>query len=221
MELRDYLLNGISGGDLGSGEILYTLGMAAVLSVYVFFVYRMITRKTFYSRSFNVSLAAIAVITSAIILTIQSSLVVSLGMVGALSIVRFRTAVKEPMDLAFLFWSIGIGIMTGAGMMKLAVFLSLVLTILILVLEFIPVAKSPMILVVNYESGEKTDEEVLEAIRRHCRFFRVKSRNITKGSTDLVYEIRTSEERQLAEAVTAVNGVFSVSVLSHDGEVSL
>ena len=91
-------------------QILGVLCLVAVISVYIFGIYRLVTRKTFYSKNFNISIAALSLITAAIILAVQSNIVISLGMVGALSIVRFRTAIKDPMDLCFLFWAIAVGI---------------------------------------------------------------------------------------------------------------
>ncbi|MCR4891008.1 MAG: DUF4956 domain-containing protein [Lachnospiraceae bacterium] len=217
----EFFMQGFSGRDVGTKEIIITLIITCVLSLYIFFVYRAVTRKTFYSKNFNISLACVAIITTAIILTIQSSLVVSLGMVGALSIVRFRTAVKEPMDLAFLFWAISIGIMCGAGMTEIAVLSSLVITIMIVLLELIPIARCPMILVVNADFSEEIDNRIEEAVKKNCKFFRVKSRNISNGREDLVYEVRCKDEKALARDVAAVEGVTSSSVLRHDGEVTL
>ena len=103
-------LEGFTGGDISTGRIAATLAVTALIALYIFVIYRVVTRKTFYSKTFNISLVALAVVTSAIILAMQSNLVISLGMVGALSIIRFRTAIKDPMDLVFLFWSISVGI---------------------------------------------------------------------------------------------------------------
>ncbi|SKB87462.1 protein of unknown function [Lachnospiraceae bacterium] len=214
-------LQGFSGQDIGTTQIVTALLITCAISVYIFFVYRAVTRKTFYSKNFNISLVAVAIITAAIILTIQSSLVVSLGMVGALSIVRFRTAVKEPMDLAFLFWAISIGIMCGAGMTEVAIISSLVLTVMIVLLEYVPVGKVPMILVVNMTNDDKTDADLENAIKNNSAFSKVKSRNITSAGVDVVYEVRTKDEKALAKAVAAVQGVYSSSVLQHDGEVTL
>ena len=116
------------------GDIAAALGMAAVLALYIYLIYKLVTRSAFYSRDFNKSLAMLPVITAGILLAMQSSFVISLGSVGALSIVRFRNAVKDPMDLVFLFWSISIGIVCGAKLYALAVLLSLVLTVLVFVL---------------------------------------------------------------------------------------
>ena len=110
-------LEGFATAELTGRVILAALGIAAVLALYIFFVYRVMTRKTFYSRNFGIAMAGVTVITASLILTMQSSVVISLGMVGALSIVRFRTAIKEPMDIAFLFWAIAVGIILAAGML--------------------------------------------------------------------------------------------------------
>ena len=106
--------------DITTGKIAATLIVTALLALYIFAIYRLVTRKVFYSKNFNISLAVMSLITAAIILAMQSNLVISLGMVGALSIVRFRTAIKDPMDLAFLFWSISVGIICGAGLYEVA-----------------------------------------------------------------------------------------------------
>ena len=131
--IKKSILQGFQNTSLTMGAAALLLLAAAVLGIYLFFVYRFMTADSFYSRSFNVSLILMCVITAAVIITIQSSVVVSLGMVGALSIVRFRTAVKDPLDLIFMFWSISVGIICGAGMVGLAVMLTLGATVLALV----------------------------------------------------------------------------------------
>ena len=151
-------IEGFSSSDISYKTAIIALAVTTILAIYIFFVYRVITRKTFYSKTFNIALAGIALITAAIILTIQSNIVVSLGMVGALSIVRFRTAIKDPMDLMFLFWSISIGIICGVGLGEIAVVLSLFITVLIIGLDKLPVAKAPLMLVVNAKNIEAEDD---------------------------------------------------------------
>ena len=119
-------------------NILIVFAISAIFSVYILIAYRILTRKTFYSKNFNISLAIINLITAGIILTMQSNVVVFLGMVGALSIVRFRNAVKDPMDLVFLFWSISCGIITGAGQAEIAFALSFIVTVALIVFEKVP-----------------------------------------------------------------------------------
>ena len=212
-------LEGFATAELTGRGILAALGIAAVLALYIFFVYRIMTRKTFYSRNFGIALVGVALITAALILTMQSSVVISLGMVGALSIVRFRTAIKDPLDLMFLFWSISVGIICGAGMAQIAVILSVGLTVAILLLEKLPVAKAPMILVVNAE-GLDAEERVCAAVAGFAKHYSVKSRNVTAGAVDLVLELRTAQGAELVKAVNALEGIRSVSLMSHDGEVS-
>ncbi len=212
-------LDGFSGNEITAFSSLVAMLITCLLALYIFFVYRIITRKTFYSKSFNITLAGVTLITSAIILTIQSSIVVSLGMVGALSIVRFRTAVKDPLDLMFLFWSISVGIICGVGLAEIAVMLSVLLTIGIYVLDHLPVAKAPQILVVNSQDPDSC-EQVLGAVRKYSRHYTVKSRNMTADSLDLVVELRTADENALLREILEIAGISSVSLLAHDGEVT-
>lgn len=212
-------LEGYAAAEITPIIIVAALGVAAFFAAYIFFVYRVVTRKTFYSKTFNISLAGIVVITAAIILTVQSSIVISLGMVGALSIVRFRTAIKDPMDLMFLFWSISVGIICGAGLAEIAVVLSIIMTLGIVLLDRMPVARAPKLLIVN-ANGIATESAILETVKRHTKHFSVKSRKATVQSLDVVIEVRLSAESELLKSVMEIEGVESASLMSHDGEVT-
>jgi len=216
---KQSFLEGYSGGEIGTVRIVIALAMTCILGFYIFFIYRITTRKTFYSKTFNISLVALAIITAAVILTIQSSIVVSLGMVGALSIVRFRTAIKDPMDLVFLFWSISVGIICGAGLFEVALLTCLVVTVLILLLENLPASRAPMMLVVNLEDAQGEDS-VLDVVEKYSRFHKVKSRNITGSGMDMVVEVRVKAESAFVKEVSGLSGVQSVSLIAHDGEVT-
>ena len=212
-------LEGFAATDINIHTATVAMAITCGLALYIFMVYRLLTRKTFYSNGFNIALAGIALITSAIILTIQSSLVVSLGMVGALSIVRFRTAVKDPMDLMFLFWSIAVGIICGVGMAEIAVVLSVMMTAGILVLKGLPNVKPSLILVVNGTDPEG-EPEILAVVGACAKHFTVKSRNMTKTSLDLVVELRTGDAGDLIRRVLEVPTVTAASLMAHDGEVT-
>lgn len=212
-------LEGYASTEITTLTIVTALGIACVLALYIFFVYRVVTRKTFYSKSFNITLAGVTVITASLILTMQSSVVLSLGMVGALSIVRFRTAIKDPVDLMFLFWSISVGIICGAGLAQVAVILSVILTLGILFLDRLPVAKAPMILVVNATDLD-AEQNVSQVVGKYTRFFSVKSRNMTADTLDLVLELRTEKGSDLVRDIMALEGITSASLLAHDGEVT-
>lgn len=230
MTFSDYLTEvlgksfeqGFGSIELTTTKTVLALLFASLLSIYVFFCYRYIIRRTFYSKNFNISLAAISLITTAIILTIQSSLVVSLGMVGALSIVRFRTAIKEPMDLAFLFWSIAIGIMCGAGMLEVAILSSISITMIIFILDRIPVSRSSKILTLEVSNEEEAFnmEVITNILNSNCRVWKEKSRIYERGITSLVYEIRTSEDYKLCDMLNTVEGLVHLQIIEHDSEVT-
>ena len=213
-------LDGFTSIDINIYTAASAMMITSFIAFYIFIVYRLMTRKTFYSKTFNIALAGVTVITTAIILTIQSSIVVSLGMVGALSIVRFRTAVKEPMDLMFLFWSISVGIICGAGLSEIAIILSIVVTLAVLILSRIPLGNAPMILVVNAVNDKETNKAIRQIVRKYSRFYSEKSRNISGGQLNLVIELAVKSDDGLTGDLSSLKGVHSVSLLSHDGEVT-
>lgn len=212
-------LEGFTGGDISTGRIAATLAVTALIALYIFVIYRVVTRKTFYSKTFNISLVALAVVTSAIILAMQSNLVISLGMVGALSIIRFRTAIKDPMDLVFLFWSISIGIICGAGLYEIALLTSLLVTVGIIGLDLVPTSKAPMMLVVNATELD-AEEAIVNAAKAAGKLCKVKSRNYSAGHLDMIIEVRVANEAELVKTVSDIAAVTSVSLISHDGEVT-
>ena len=216
---RKSFLDGYASTNLTVKSILVCMMVTILVSAYIFAVYRLINRNAFYNKNFNLSLPAIAVITAAIILTIQSNIVISLGMVGALSIVRFRTAIKDPMDLVFLFWAISAGIICGAGFAISAVIASVILTAGILVADRLPVAKSPQILLINSDWFENEDS-IMEIVKKYCSLNRVKARNLTKDGLNMAIEVRVKEEKELVKALMKIDHVTSASLVAHDGEVT-
>ena len=216
--IKKSVLEGFSYSDITTAKIIVTLGVTFLLALYIFMIYRVVTKSAFYVKSFNVSMAVISVVTAGIILAMQSSIVISLGMVGALSIVRFRTAIKDPMDLLFLFWSIGTGIICGAGLYKIAVILCILVTIGILILDLLPVRKAPFLLIVN-SSDVEMEAKVQEILHSEVKYMKIKSRNLTKTGLDLIIELRTDNGAELVRKIGALEHVTSVSLMAHDGEV--
>ncbi|MDE6977078.1 MAG: DUF4956 domain-containing protein [Lachnospiraceae bacterium] len=216
--IKKSVIDGFSYADLTTTEIIITLVITFAIALYIFQVYKLVTKSAFYFKSFNVSMAIISVVTAGIILAMQSSIVISLGMVGALSIVRFRTAIKDPMDLLFLFWSIGTGIICGAGLYKVAVILAVMVTVGILILDLLPVRISPWLLIINADSGEREDE-VLAVLEEEKSRFRLKSKNLTSNGMDLILEVKAREENKLVDRLSGLPGIVSVSLLAHDGDV--
>ncbi len=212
-------LEGFTRYDATPENILIVFAISSFFALYIFFAYRILTRRTFYSKSFNISLPALVLITAGIILTIQSSVVVSLGMVGALSIVRFRTAVKDPMDLVFLFWAISTGIICGAGLAQIACVLCFVLTIVLVVFDRIPVGRSPKVLMVSGSSHD-VEARVVDTLEKYCRFYSVKSRAFASSRIDMVVELRTNKESELIREIAGLENVTSSTLLAHDGEIT-
>ena len=211
-------LEGYATSELNMGTMFFCMGIAAAIGLYIFMIYKLVNKNSFYNRNFNISLIALTVITAAIILTIQSNIVVSLGMVGALSIVRFRTAIKDPMDLVFLFWSISVGIICGAGFAMIAVIASVVLTIIIVCLSLFSSPRETMVLVVN--ADEYNESQVMEAVKANCGFWKVRARNISGTGMNMAIEVRTREPQALIRQIVDTEHVVSASLLEHDGEIT-
>lgn len=217
--LKRSFLEGYGAVSIDFATIVTCMAITVLVAAYIFMVYRMVNRKAFYNRNFNLSLIALAVITAAIILTIQSNIVISLGMVGALSIVRFRTAVKDPMDLVFLFWSISAGIICGAGFAVVAVVASVVITVIILLCDKMPVGTAAVILLVN-STDYRTESRIMEVVEKHCGSSKVKARNLTKDKLNMAIEVKTEEGGKLVEQLMDLESVTSASLVDHDGEVT-
>lgn len=216
--IKKSVLEGFSYADLSTTKIVMTLAITFMIALYIFWVYRITSKSAFYFKSFNVSMAIISVVTAGIILAMQSSIVISLGMVGALSIVRFRTAIKDPMDLLFLFWSIGTGIICGAGLYKIAVILAVMVTVGIILLDMLPVRISPCLLIINADNRE-VEEKIIPLVKNLAGSYRLRSKNITKNGMDLIYEIKGKNEKELMDQISDMEGITGVSLLRHEGEV--
>lgn len=218
--LQRTFLEGYASMDLQIAEVLICILVTGVIAAYIFMIYRKINKKSFYNKNFNLSLLALAIIIAAIILTIQSNIVVSLGMVGALSIVRFRTAIKDPMDLVFLFWAISVGIICGAGFSMIAVIASIVVSIVILFFSKLPSTKGAVVLLVNSASYEN-EEEIMTVVDEFCSAYKVKARNLTKEHLDMAIEISAANQGELVRRLVEMPKVTSASIVSHDGDVTV
>lgn len=216
--IKKSVLEGFSSADISMIKVAVTLGICFMIAIYTYFIYRYVTKTTFYDRNFNVAMAVISIVVAGIIIAMQSSLIISLGMVGALSIVRFRTAIKEPMDLLFLFWSIGTGIICGAGLYELAIIIALAVTLGILLLQVIPISASPYLVVINAKDKE-IETGILQIIKKHSPRYKIDSKNVRQTGMDLIIEIRSKSSSSLVDELSAIEGITSVSLLYHDAPV--
>jgi uncharacterized membrane protein YhiD involved in acid resistance len=222
MTWEDFLKNtDFFAADLSVMSIALTLLFSFALGLFVFFIYRVSYKGVMYSKTFNVTLIAMAMITSSVILAISSNIILSLGMVGALSIVRFRTAVKDPIDIAYLFWAIGMGIVSGAGLWKLALISCVVIGIIMFAFSKISDVKTPYLLVVSYRT-EETNDLVFRLIEREAKRYRLKSKVLKGEQYELTVEIR--DRKKTAGIVNRIGGidhVSSVALLGYDGDFAV
>ena len=222
-EFLNTLLDALAGGwskPIGAMEVLVALCMASLIALYIYLVYILFTRRTFYSKDFNITLACVTLITAGLVAAIQSSLLVTLSVGGALSIIRFRTAIKSPIDLMFLFWSIACGIMCGTGVSGFAMMLSVFLTVIIIVLSKLPFLKAPEILIIDAKSYANTDE-IIDIIKEECSYYSIKSKSVSISNNDMTVEFKSkNDSRNLVDRIAQIRGVESVSALEHNGDVS-
>lgn len=212
-----WFLENFTSEDVSMMQLIMTLGLSCINAVYIFFLYRMLSRKTLYSKRYNITVASVAVVTAAIIFTVQSSVVISLGVVGALSIVRFRTAIKDALDIVFLFWAVAVGVCCGAHMSEIAIILSAVLTLLILGLDGISVKRGYHLLIVETEQAED-EEMVLGKLKECCSYYKVNVRNVHESGCKFVIEVKVKREFQMIQDLKRVMGVRTISLVAHEGE---
>ncbi len=216
--IKKSVLESFSPADMSGMQISVVLLETFIIALYIFLVYRFITRDTFYNKNFAVSMSIISVVTAGIILAMQSSLVISLGMVGALSIVRFRTAIKEPLDLLFLFWSIGTGIVVGAGLFSVGMILAAFVTIGLMILQIIPSISSPELLVLKV-SDPTVESEALKIVGKYSTKYKIDSKSVTKAQTTLIIEVKTNDGSKMVDELSGMENVGMVTLMEHQGEV--
>ena len=192
--------------------------LAFCIGLFIFMVYRKTFNGVLYSTSFGVSLMAMTLITTFVILAVTSNVVLSLGMVGALSIVRFRTAVKEPLDIAYLFWAIASGIVLGAGMIPLAVIGTVLIGVLMLVFVNRKPGENPYIVVVRCVN-ESAEQACIKEMRDSTKKQVIKSKTVSRDGMEITVEVRLMEMgTEFINRLSGINGVQSAVLVSYNGE---
>lgn len=199
-------------------DMAIAMGLAFVIGLFIFFVYKKTYTGVMYSASFGISLIAMTLITTLIILAVTSNIILSLGMVGALSVVRFRTAIKEPLDIAFLYWSIAAGIVLGAGLLPLAILGSVFIGVILVLFVNKKSVDSPYILVISSE-GEKQEDEIMKQIAQSVKKHSVKAKTISASGMEFTLEVRLKESStKFVGAIKAISGVKSAALVSYNGD---
>ncbi len=199
-------------------DMVVGLLLAFCVGLFIFFIYKKTYAGVMYSSGFGVTLIALTMITTLVILAVTSNVVLSLGMVGALSIVRFRTAIKEPMDIAFLFWAIAAGIVLAAGLIPLAVFGSVLIGIVLLVFANHKDMSNPYILVLRVD-GHESEQKADAFLNTHTKKHVVKSKSAQKGEVELNLEIRLKNDNtDFVNELSEMTGVQSAVLVSYNGD---
>ncbi len=199
-------------------DMVVGLLLAFCVGLFIFFIYKKTYAGVMYSSGFGVTLIALTMITTLVILAVTSNVVLSLGMVGALSIVRFRTAIKEPMDIAFLFWAIAAGIVLAAGLIPLAVFGSVLIGIVLLVFANHKDMSNPYILVLRVD-GHESEQKADAFLNAHTKKHVVKSKSAQKGEVELNLEIRLKNDNtDFVNELSEMTGVQSAVLVSYNGD---
>ncbi|MDP2873064.1 MAG: DUF4956 domain-containing protein [Bacillota bacterium] len=200
-------------------DSVIALGTAFLVGMFIYLVYKKTFAGVMYSRPFNISLVALTMLVTFVILAVTSDVVLSLGMVGALSIVRFRTAIKDPLDLVFLFWSVGAGIVVGAGLIPLAVAGSVAIGLLLITFAARTALETPYILIINCADAAAEDNAtalVRTTVRRH----QVKSKTVTAGKgIELIFEVRMKDALTgFVNELSTLSGVSNAVLVSYNGD---
>ena len=199
-------------------DMVLALALSFCVGLFIFYVYKKTYQGVMFSSSFGVTLIALTMITTLVILAVTSNVVLSLGRVGALSIVRFRTAIKEPLDIAFLFWSIAVGIVLAAGLIPLAVFGSVVIGIILLLFVNRKAASNPYIVVLHCDDAE-SEKAASACLAKHTKRCVVKSKTVQKGLIELNCEIRLLDDNtDFINQLADLNGVQSAVLVSYNGD---
>ncbi|PKM69092.1 MAG: DUF4956 domain-containing protein [Firmicutes bacterium HGW-Firmicutes-2] len=199
-------------------DVALAMVVSLCLGLIIFYVYKMTFTGVMYSASFGVSLIAMTLITTLIILAVTSNIILSLGMVGALSIVRFRTAVKESLDIAFLFWSISVGIVTGAGLIPLGIIGSIFIGIVLLIFVNRKGADAPYLIVVNCLE-DMAETEVLSLIKSKTKKHLMKAKTVSRNGIELTVEVRLLDmNASLVNELLLINNVENAILVSYNGE---
>lgn len=201
-------------------EIVINMGMSFLLGMFIFYLYRKTFQGVLYQRSFNVSLIAIAMVVTMVIMIISGNLILSLGMVGALSIVRFRTPIKDPVDLVFIFWAIAIGIGNGVSYFSITIIGSIIMTLTIFALTRREDEDPPYLLILQIEK-ETNEPEVLEFIRKSVERFALKSKTVNPAYTEITAEVKLIKtDTGFVSEMEQKFGIKKITLVSYSGDLA-
>lgn len=209
------IINSYTNQALGTEQLVSVLLVVLVLALYEFVVYRVVSHRAFYNKSFNICIVVLPFFIATIVMCLQSNIVITLGTIGALAILRFRTAVKDPVDMLYLLWSVHIGIVCGCQLYETAVLTSLIVTIVLVLMNYVSIGRKPFVLV--FQCAPEKDLEILSNIKEVTSKFRIKSRNYTARGMNYVIEFSAKDPVALTERLKKLD-IEKFSVIEYDSE---
>lgn len=216
IDVFENIINTYSNESITTVTIVSVLLMVLVLSVYEFFVYRLVSHRSFYNKSFNITITILPFFISTIILCLQSNIIITLGTIGALAIIRFRTAVKDPVDMLYLLWSVYVGIICGCQLFEVGILTSIIVTIVLIVLEHIKFGRKPFVLILHsLEDIENSLQELFTSKKINNKF---KSRNYTNKGYDYAIEFTTKDIEGLKKELSLNDKVSKYSIIEYDAD---
>ena len=216
IEIFENIFNTYSNESITTITIISVLLMVLFLAVYEFLVYRFVSHRSFYNKSFNITIAILPFFISTIILCLQSNIIITLGTIGALAIIRFRTAIKDPVDMLYLLWSVYIGIICGCQLFEVGVLTSILVTIVLVVLDNINFGRKPFILILH--SNEDIESELIDSFKNKKISNKFKSRNYTNKDYDYAIELRTKDIEGLKSELSNNKNVSKYSIIEYDAD---
>ncbi len=216
IEVFENIFNTYSNESITTVTIISVLLMALFLAIYEFLVYRFVSHRSFYNKSFNITIAALPFFIATIILCLQSNIIITLGTIGALAIIRFRTAVKDPVDMVYLLWSVYIGIISGCQLFEVGVLTSIIVTIVLIVLNHIDFDRKPLVLILHSEKD--IEKELLELFSEKKISNKFKSRNYTNKGYDYAIELTTKDIEGLKQELSSNKKVSKYSIIEYDAD---
>ena len=216
IEIFENIMNSYANESITTSTIISVLLMVAILAIYEFFVYRIVSHRSFYNKSFNITTAILPFFISTIILCLQSNLVITLGTIGALAIIRFRTSVKDPVDMLYLLWSVFIGIICGCRLFEVGVLTSVVVTIVLIILEHINFGRKSFVLIVRSTEDVETDLTKIFKDRKISHKF--KSRNYSSKGYDYAIELTYKNIQELSHQLSKNERISKYSIIEYDAD---
>lgn len=213
IEVFENIINMYSNESITTTTILSVLLMVTILAIYEFFVYRFISHRSFYNKSFNITIATLPFFISTIILCLQSNMIITLGTIGALAIIRFRTAIKDPTDMLYLLWSVYIGIICGCQLFEVGVLTCVLVTIVLIILEHLNFGKKPFVLILH--SSEDIEKQLQETLKAS---YKIKSRNYTSKGYDYAIEFTTKDMENIKQELANNEKVEKYSIIEYDAD---